>query len=145
MAPVSDQAPVTKSGGHVRQVLVLRPAGGLYVAAMVPQWAGEYEVRVTAHAGGRVMARAAEPLMVENRSREYETLSADHALLQEIARVTGGNVLHSDGTWVSRLADGFAPRTIERKRIRSLWYRWWLLAGFLVALTMAWWLRRRPD
>ena len=118
-------------------------AAGEYRALFVPRVAGAYraKVAVTAPDGSDVGSRetgwAAEP-----ETEEFRELTGNHALLERLAKESGGEVLTLDG--LDRFVSSLPNRKIPQVETWSypLWHQWQVLVLAIGCLVGEWGLRR---
>lgn len=118
-------------------------AAGEYRALFVPRVAGAYRatVSVTAPDGSEVGSRetgwAAEP-----ETEEFRELTGNHALLERLAKDSGGEVLALDG--LDRFVSSLPNRKIPQVETWSypLWHQWQVLVLAIGCLVGEWGLRR---
>lgn len=116
---------------------------GEYHATFSPRIAGAYraEVSVTA-ADGSDVGRRETGWAVEPETEEFRSLSGNRALLEQIARDSGGEVIEADGLdrFVSSLPNRKIP--ITENWTYPLWHQWTVLALAIGCLVGEWGLRR---
>jgi hypothetical protein len=102
--------------------------------------------RVSLHNNVGQPAELAQNIDVLNASAETRDLSADPALMANLAQTTGGAVITAAD--VPRLPEIVRQWEIARQlahRQQPIWDQWWLLSGLLALLGIEWWLRRREG
>lgn len=116
---------------------------GQYTASFASRLAGKYSATATVKAadasdvGSREMGWTVEP-----DTEEFKTLATNRALLQRIAKETGGEVLEADGleSFVSSLPNRKIP--ITETWTHPIWHRSELFLAALCCLLGEWALRR---
>jgi len=107
---------------------------------------GDYRVHVDALRGGQAIGMGAEArFIVYDQDLELHNPAADFALLEEIARITGGaNVPPGElGAHLKKLAKLGLNVEVTRIERVLLWDNWPLLVTFVCAMTLEWFLRKR--
>lgn len=116
---------------------------GEYRATFAPRVAGAYraKVAVTAADGSEVGQREAG-WAVEPETEEFRKLTGNHALLEQIARDSGGEVISLSGLdrFVNTLPNRKIP--ITEKWTYPLWHQTGILAIAMACLVGEWGLRR---
>lgn len=105
---------------------------------------GDYWVRLSARKDGQSLGLDVDTrFIVDPRDLELDQPNADYQLLQQLADLTGGQLLRSEDL------DGFLQRlaelkldNLERVQVWPLWDNWWLLLVFVALLTAEWALRK---
>ncbi|MDB6070333.1 MAG: hypothetical protein JWL81_1504 [Verrucomicrobiales bacterium] len=137
------------SGGGARPgVLTLQaePSAtepGLYVASYVPRETGGYKVTAKAvNAAGAEQGRATAGWATDLAAQELRSLTPDRALLEELARKTGGAVVEPDGlsAFAARLPSLKAP--VMEPHEEPLWHTPWIFLTAVACLAGEWGLRR---
>lgn len=84
-------------------------------------------------------------LQIRAESDEAVAVAARSALMEDLARETGGTML--DRTNAAAVLKGIAARSVPVtvKRAIPVWDRWWILAPLLLAVVAEWLLRRRRE
>lgn len=107
---------------------------------------GEYRVRVDASKEGKPIGFTAESrFIVYEQDLELTNPAADLALLDEIARITGGVQVPPEqlATHLRKLLkSGLNVEVTELRRIQ-LWDNGYLIAVFVALMTLEWFLRKR--
>lgn len=108
---------------------------------------GIYRVTVSARKDGQVISGdATTRFLVDSTDPELDNPAADPALLQELARQTGGRIIPAeefDG-FLEELIDAGPPNLSLTQITRvSLWDNWWYLAAFVTTMTVEWIVRKR--
>lgn len=118
-------------------------AAGEYRALFVPRVAGAYRATVSVAApdgsdvGSRETGWTAEP-----ETEEFRELTGNRALLDRLAKTSGGEVLQLSG--LDRFVTSLPNRKIPQVETWSypLWHQWSVLALAMVCLVGEWGLRR---
>lgn len=116
---------------------------GEYLASFAPRVAGAYRAQVAATAAdGSDVGQRETGWAVEPETEEFRTLSGNRALLEQIARDSGGEVLEVDqlGAFVSSLPNRKIP--ITENWTYPLWHQWSVLSLAIACLVGEWGLRR---
>lgn len=116
---------------------------GLYVASYVPRETGGYKVTAKAvNAAGAEQGRATAGWATDLAAQELRSLSPDRALLEDLARKTGGALVEPDGlnALVARLPSLKAP-VMEPHEV-PLWHTPWIFLTAVACLAGEWGLRR---
>ncbi|HUQ72202.1 MAG TPA: glutamine amidotransferase, partial [Planctomycetaceae bacterium] len=106
---------------------------------------GDYWVRLSGTKGGQSLGLDVDTrFIVDPKDLELDQPNADYELLQQLADLTGGQLLRPEDL------DGFLERLTSLKRddltrveVRPLWDNWWLLAIFVALLASEWALRKK--
>jgi uncharacterized membrane protein len=116
-------------------------ARGTYFATGLP---GQYRVTVSASANGKDLGGDTARFLVYQDDRELENPAADHALLRQIAEMTGGNFLTPEqlGKHLKSL-DGKDFTDDVRQYEQKIWDNWPFFLLFVTLLTLEWWLRKK--
>lgn len=116
---------------------------GLYTATFVPRTAGGFRAStVVTNAEGLEHGRAETGWSSDPAADEFRSLTPNTALLESIARITGGEILRPAGLdeLVKRLPQKKAP--VMEAWSEPLWHTPWMFAFALVCLATEWGLRR---
>jgi hypothetical protein len=117
---------------------------GLYEAAYVPRQPGAYRAQVTASApdGSEVAQAAATGWTSEPAAEEFRELKPNRALLEGLARGTGGEVVAAAD--LERFVAGLPTRHAEitEPYVRPVWHQAWVFLLAIACLTAEWGLRR---
>jgi hypothetical protein len=108
--------------------------------------AGDYRVRVDAKKNDQPVGLGAEVrFLVYDQDLELHNPAADFALLEEIARITGGTNVPPGELAVHLRKLAKLGLNVEVTRIQKilLWDNWPLLAVFVLSLTLEWYFRKR--
>jgi uncharacterized membrane protein len=118
-------------------------AAGEYRAQFVPREAGAYRAKVTVTApDGSDVGSRETGWSVEPETEEFRELSGNRALLEQLAKESGGEVLSLDG--LNRFVRSLPNRKIPHVETWSypLWHQWSVLTLALGCLIGEWGLRR---
>lgn len=141
-APQATPGPGTTNVIHLRAEPSPSEAG-LYTATFVPRLAGGYRAStVVTNADGLEHGRAEAGWSSDPAAEEFRSLIPNLALLEGIARATGGEVVTVSGLddLVKRLPQKKAP--VMEAWSEPLWHTPFLFAFALVCLASEWGLRR---
>jgi hypothetical protein len=108
--------------------------------------AGDYRVHVEAKKNGEPVGLGADVrFLVYDQDLELHNPAADLALLDEIAKITGGASVPPGelGTHLKKLARLGLNVEVTRVQHIVLWDKWQILAVFVLAMTVEWFLRKR--
>ena len=117
---------------------------GLYEATFLPRKAGGYRVRATVvERDGRSAGEAETGWALDLEADEHRSIRANPALLEVIARKTGGQMvpLEQLESFARELPRRGAP--IAEPRSRPLWHSWPVLLAALGCFAAEWTIRRR--
>jgi uncharacterized membrane protein len=136
---------VTAPGGE-KSTLVAMPGGeaGVYEATYLPRATGGYRARARVTGRDNVPAGEAETgWALDLDAEEHRSIRANPALLQAIARKTGGQMvaLADLEAFARELPRRGAP--ITEPRTRPLWHGWPVFFAAVGCLVAEWALRRR--
>ncbi|MDZ4686225.1 MAG: glutamine amidotransferase, partial [Planctomycetaceae bacterium] len=106
---------------------------------------GDYWVRLSGTKGGQSLGLDVDTrFIVDPKDLELDQPNADYELLQQLADLTGGQLLRPEDL------DAFLERLTSLKRddltrveVRPLWDNWWLLAIFVALLATEWTFRKK--
>jgi len=116
---------------------------GVYEVTYLPRGEGAYRAAVDAtDADGKPVDTAELGWTHGEAAEEMRSLKPNRALLESIAKQTGGEVVTMDGldAFVAALPAKKAP--VMETTIEPLWHRWWALAMAVGLLVGEWTLRR---
>ena len=118
--------------------------GDSFVAEAGPFAPGTYTVTLKNNVGKP--PELSQTIEVVSASVEKRELSADPAMMRQLAETSGGAVIGADD--VARLPEIVKRWEAERQlsyQRQSIWDRWWWMAGIFALLGAEWWLRRREG
>jgi hypothetical protein len=138
---------VTAPGGE-KTTLAAMPEGeaGVYEASYLPRASGGYRVRArVTERDGQPGGEAETGWALDLAADEHRSIRANPALLQAIARKTGGQMvaLADLETFARELPRRAAP--IAEPRTRPLWHGWPVFAIAVACFAAEWALRRRKG
>jgi hypothetical protein len=116
---------------------------GHYEAVFVPRQTGAYRAKVTALApDGSEVGRVEAGWTSEPAAEEFRDLKPNRALLERVARQTGGEVVEADDLekFVSELPTKQAQ--VTDPHIVPAWHTPWVFLLAIICLTAEWGLRR---
>ena len=116
---------------------------GVYEAAYVPRLPGAYRVEAVAAApDGSEVGKAVTGWTSEPAAEEFRDLKPNRALLEQLARATGGQTVEADKIepFVATLPTRHAE--ITEPHIRPAWHQPWVFALAICCLCAEWGLRR---
>jgi hypothetical protein len=105
---------------------------------------GDYWVRLSARKDGQSLGLDVDTrFIVDPRDLELDQPNADYQLLQQLADLTGGQLLRSEelDAFLQRVAD-MTLQDLERVQTWPLWDNAWLLLAFVALLATEWGLRK---
>jgi hypothetical protein len=127
-------------------VLQLRDqAGGTYEGALTGLAAGEHRYTAKAYLGETLIGTDEGRFLVEEYSVESIDVAPNRALLEDMARTSGG-LCRPLGEWrqvTARLA--LTPRLVEEARVFPMWGQSWILLVVVLLLSLEWVLRQRSG
>ena len=137
---------VTNPKGE-RQTLTTQRNGNEFAATyQQTDLAGDYWVSVSAQTKDRKeIGRTTSRFLVDERDLELDNPAADHALLAELAALTGGSVVAPEqhGAFLERLRKEGLVRREETEVTRvTLWDNWPFLLVFVALLSAEWTVRK---
>ncbi|GAB6166473.1 glutamine amidotransferase [Thermostilla marina] len=105
---------------------------------------GDYTVRVRALEDGRSFGQDEGRFIVLKQDLELERPAADLLLLEELARLSGGEVVPPEelGDLLKRLLDSAEDLEVPLETRKPLWDTWWMLVLFVGLMTAEWILRK---
>lgn len=139
----ADAGPAAGKGVLTLQAEPSSTEAGLYIASYVPRETGGYKVTAIAvNAAGAEQGRATAGWTADLAAQELRSLTPDRALLEELARKTGGAVVEADGlnALVARLPSMKAP--VMEPHEEPLWHTPWIFLTAVACLAGEWGLRR---
>ena len=116
---------------------------GLYIASYLPRETGGYKATAKAvNAAGAEEGRATAGWATDLAAQELRSLTPDTALLEELARKTGGEVVEVSGleALAARLPTAKAP--VMEPHEEPLWHTPWIFLTAIGCLVAEWGLRR---
>ncbi|MGE9266704.1 MAG: hypothetical protein ACQKBY_01305, partial [Verrucomicrobiales bacterium] len=155
LAPISDESLAAEVRNEAGELLSTVPllfregSNGLHEAVAGPFVnAGQYEIRLKGEKVAGLLEDAGTPVttnfrVISTRSPvELAETTLNLPLLQNMAALSGGRI--AGGEDETSLAGLFIDEERTRQELRetSLWDRWYVLLGFVLALTAEWILRR---
>jgi len=105
---------------------------------------GEYRITVTGTRNGEAIGSDKARFLVYQDDRELDNPAADHALLRQIAQITGGQSLAPEqlDKYIKGLDGEVLTDSVVQKEVR-LWDNWPFFLIFCGLLTLEWWIRKR--
>ena len=116
---------------------------GQYFATFAPRDAGAYlaEVEVTDRSG-KILGHAQAGWVNDPAAEEFRSLTPNRALLEELARRTGGEVIPWSGLGALAKKLGRAPVPITEELSEPLWQQGWVFLAVLACFLSEWGWRR---
>jgi hypothetical protein len=137
---------VTTPNGEARQVAVQRSGHEFSAMFSQTEQAGDYWVSVTARSPNTLpIGNATSRFLVDERDLELDNPAADHALLAELASLTGGYVITAEqhAAFLRRLqTEGLVRREETTVTRATLWDNWPFVIVFVLLLTVEWVVRK---
>jgi hypothetical protein len=120
---------------------------GTYERTYVAEEPGTYQVWIEDEADPEEVRHALTTFTVTIPQLEAENPILDRAVLEGVARVTGGSYfgLHEVDRLVDSLKDEKSIRPLSDPERRDLWSSWWALLLFTVLIGTEWILRKRQN
>ena len=147
--PVTDatfDVAVTNPKDEAHKLSTLRVGNEFSADFLQTEHAGDYWVTVTARSkNGQPIGEATSRFLVDERDLELDNPAADHALLAELASLTGGSVVAPEqhGAFLERLLkEGLVRREESEVTRKPLWDNWPFLIVFVSLLATEWTLRK---
>jgi uncharacterized membrane protein len=147
--PVTDaefEVSITNPKDEAQKLPVLRVGNEFTSDFLQSEHAGDYWVTVRAHLkNGQPIGEATSRFLVDERDLELDNPAADHALLAELASLTGGSVVAPEqhGAFLERLLkEGLVRREESEVTRRPLWDNWPFLIVFVSLLATEWTIRK---
>jgi uncharacterized membrane protein len=105
---------------------------------------GEYRITATGIRDGKPIGSDNARFLVYQDDRELDNPAADHALLRQIAQITGGKSLAPEqlDKYLKGLDGEVMTDTVVQKEVR-LWDNWPFFLIFCTLLTAEWFIRKR--
>jgi uncharacterized membrane protein len=146
--PVEDfqaSAEIVLPDGARRAVQLIRQDNHLAGSYRDTQVAGDYRVEVTAKKKDQVLGTARSRFLVYQQDLELDNASADTALLESLAAMTGGQSqapeqLHD---LLQRLARQSTRLDVQQETKKTFWDTWPFFLAFVALLTTEWYFRKR--
>ena len=116
---------------------------GVYEASYVPRQSGAYRAEATVAApDGSEVGAAKAGWTSDPAAEEFRDLRANRALLERVARATGGQVVAASDldSFVATLPTRHAE--VTEPYVRPLWHQPWVFLLAILCLTAEWGLRR---
>ncbi|RMF97518.1 MAG: hypothetical protein D6741_10020 [Planctomycetota bacterium] len=106
---------------------------------------GDYTVRVRAIQDGQSFGQDQGRFIVLKQDLELDRPAADPLLLEELAELSGGEVVPPEelGDLFKRLLDSAEELEVPLETRKPLWDTWWMLILFAATMTAEWILRKR--
>jgi uncharacterized membrane protein len=100
-------------------------------------------IELTAYENNTQVDSTALEVQVLDDPSEQQNPLPDHALLKQVADVSGGKIFRDSKALAAMLAD--LPITVGPSQVKAMpaWSRWWLLSVLIALLTIEWAWRRR--
>ena len=137
---------VTNPKGEVQKLSAQRNGNEFAATYQQTDLAGDYWVSVSAQTKDRKeIGSTSSRFLVDERDLELDNPAADHALLAELAALTGGSVVTPEqhGAFLERLLKEGLVRREETEVTRvTLWDNWSFLILFVALLSAEWTLRK---
>lgn len=142
---LSGEAEVVLPDGTRRPVSLIRQGDVLTGGFRGTQAAGDYVVEVKARQKDQVLGAARARFLVYAQDLELDDASADTALMETLASVTGGQSLAPEQLpeLLRRLLQSAAKLNIYQETKRTFWDTWWFFLALVTLLTLEWYLRKR--
>lgn len=137
---------ITNPAGEKQQLTPAAAAGAATSAEFRDTLApGDYWIRVTAMKDGASLGiDGVTRFVVDARDPEIDQPAADHELLNELAKLSGGTVSRvEDFTALVQRLQQNKLEDLEQMVLVTLWDKWWLIAAFVASLTGEWAFRKR--
>lgn len=120
---------------------------GNYEKTMVAQDPGTYQLWIEDDAEAGEVRHAITSFTVTIPQLEAENPILDRAVLQDVARITGGSYfgLHDFARLEQSLKDEKQIRPLSDPEREDLWSSWWALLAFTGLIALEWILRKRQN
>jgi hypothetical protein len=133
-----------KTADTVNLILNLDENGNYFgeISGLTP---GKYTYRGEAKVSGKGIGEKRGEFTVEEFSLEQEKIETDFDLLKRMAEVSGGKFyLASESNQISR---NLKIKKLPKENVKEiqLWNNPWLLAVFVLCLSMEWWVRKKSQ
>lgn len=145
LVPLADATLVAETASDAKDYrTTFRREGDSYRGEFKAPAAGDYTVKVEASRGGNPVAEAESAFVAAAADVEFTTLVARPAILEALARATGGAFAPADGaaevlSQIQSLARLTRYATLKRS---ELWSSWWYLSAIVGLLGLEWTLRK---
>jgi hypothetical protein len=119
---------------------------GLYEASYIPRESGGYRVDATvANESGAAIGAAQTGWTTDLAAAEFRSLSPNRALMEALAKQTGGEVLNPEqlDTFARELPKKRAP--VTETLTQPLWHTPWMFGFALACFIAEWGVRRRKG
>lgn len=137
---------VTNPKGERQTLPVLRVGNEFSADYLQNEHAGDYWVSVSARSkNGQPFGESSSRFLVDERDLELDNPAADHALLAELASLTGGTVVTPEqhAAFLERLQkEGLVRREESEITRKPLWDNWPFLIVFVTLLATEWTIRK---
>jgi uncharacterized membrane protein len=146
--PVTDlsgEAEIVLPDGSRRPVSLARQGDVLTGSFRGTQAAGDYAIELKARHKDQVLGAARARFLVYAQDLELDDASADTALMETLASVTGGQSLAPEQLpeLLRRLLQSAAKLNIYQETKRTFWDTWEFFLALVTLLTVEWFLRKR--
>jgi hypothetical protein len=148
-APIDDavfKVEVTDPEGKKHSLTPQRSGFDHLARFLETRGAGDYQVHVEAEKNGQPIGLGADVrFIVYDHDLELHNPAADFALLEEIAKITGGtNIPPGDlASHLKKLSSMGLNVSVTRVHRILLWDNWPLLSIFVLVVTLEWFVRKR--
>jgi uncharacterized membrane protein len=138
-------AEIVLPDGARRAVQLIRQENHLAGSYRDTQIAGDYRVEVTAKKKDQVLGTARGRFLVYQQDLELDNASADTALLESLAAMTGGESQAPEQlpNLLQRLARQSTRLDVQQETKKTFWDTWPFFLLFVSLLTTEWYLRKR--
>ena len=115
-----------------------------YLVDLLPPSTGNFIVTAAGTLKGKTLGDDRQLLVCEAGDREMEDLRAKPALMESVARTSGGKAFTLDQPATTQISSlmTFPPASASEYRRTPIWDKWWCLGSILGLLTIEWGLRR---
>jgi hypothetical protein len=109
------------------------------------QAAGDYTIHLTAKQKGEKLGTAKARFLVYEQDLELDNASADPALLESLAAMTGGRALAPEQLpeLIERLVEQAKDLEVPQETTKTFWDRWPFFLAIVALLGFEWFLRKR--
>lgn len=141
------QAYVTTASGAEIPLELFRDGEDFRGTFVQSDVAGDYSVTVAGTAAGQDLGQRTTKFLVYEEDTEMRQLAADHELLRNLAKISGGafESFEQFPQFVRSLEDKDLNLEISQPVFESLWDRWEFFALFLGIISAEWVLRKRKG